>query len=79
MKNSLKVPRLAKHLFVRPMLNTPVSDGTIDAELLVERVKTRLEASHQGNILTENLFVALSSLDLQDRRRLVEMRQNLQA
>jgi hypothetical protein len=79
MKNSLKVPRLPKHLFVRPMLNTAVPDGTADAELFIKRVIARLEASHQANILTEYLFVALSSLDLQDRRRLVEMRQNLQA
>lgn len=61
------------------MLNTSVGDETAEAELFVRRVVARLEASHQANILTEYLFVALSSLDLQDRRRLVEMRQNFQA
>jgi hypothetical protein len=39
----------------RPMLNSPVREGTPDAELLVRRVITRLDAAHQANYLVEKL------------------------
>jgi hypothetical protein len=34
----------------RPMLNSPVREGTADAELLVKRVTTRLDAAHEANL-----------------------------
>jgi hypothetical protein len=40
----------------RPMLNSPVREGTPDAELLVRRVITRLDAAHQANYLVEKLM-----------------------
>ena len=34
----------------RPMLNSPVREGAADAELLVKRVTTRLDAAHEANL-----------------------------
>jgi hypothetical protein len=36
--------------FPRPMLNSPVREGTADAELFVERVVARLDAAHEANL-----------------------------
>jgi hypothetical protein len=42
--------------FPRPMLNSPVREGTADAELFVERVITRLDAAHETNYLVGYLM-----------------------
>ena len=34
----------------RPMLNSPVREGAADAELLVKRVITHLDAAHEANL-----------------------------
>jgi hypothetical protein len=34
----------------RPMLNSPVREGTADGELLVKRVIARLDAAHEANL-----------------------------
>jgi hypothetical protein len=36
--------------FPRPMLNSPVREGTADAEIFVKRVITRLDAAHEANL-----------------------------
>jgi hypothetical protein len=36
--------------FVKPMLNSPVREGTADAELLVRRAIARLDAAHEANL-----------------------------
>jgi hypothetical protein len=38
------------------MLNSPVREGTPDAELLVKRVITRLDAAHLANYMVEQLL-----------------------
>ena len=38
-----------EHYFERPMLNWPVREGTSDAQLLISKVKARLEASRVAN------------------------------
>jgi len=42
--------------FPRPMLNSPIREGTADAELLVKRVITRLDAAHEANYMVEKLL-----------------------
>lgn len=42
--------------FARPMLNSPVREGTPDAELLVKRVITRLDAAYLANYMVEQLL-----------------------
>jgi len=36
--------------FPRPMLNSPVREGALDAEIFFERVIIRLDASHEANL-----------------------------
>jgi hypothetical protein len=36
--------------FPRPMLNSPVREGTPDAELLVKRTIARLDAAREANL-----------------------------
>ncbi len=45
-----------KKQFPRPMLNSPVREGTPDAELLVKRVIARLDGSHEANYMLEQLM-----------------------
>jgi hypothetical protein len=40
----------------RPMLNSPIREGTADAELLVKRAKVRLEAAHEANYMVGYLM-----------------------
>ena len=42
--------------FPRPMLNSPVREGTSDAELFVKRVITRLDAAHETNYMVGYLM-----------------------
>ena len=66
--------------FVRPMLNSPVRESTVDAEFFVKRAVARLDASRQGNVLTFAHFVydPHSSLNFRDRSRLIKIWQSLQ-
>jgi hypothetical protein len=69
--------------FVRPMLNTPVQNKTPEADLLVKRAITRLDASHEANkILTEWVFSQASvpriELSLEDTFRLMLIWQSIQ-
>ncbi len=68
-----------ERVFVRPMLNSPVRESTVDAELFVKRAVTRLDASHQANLLTEYLYIAHSGLEFRDRFKLIKIWQSLQA
>jgi hypothetical protein len=47
----------------KPMLNSPVREGTGDAELFVKRVITRLDATHEANL-------AVPVVSTWDQRRL---------
>jgi hypothetical protein len=68
-----------ERVFVRPMLNSPVRNSTVDAELFIKWAITRLDASHQANLLTEHLCITHSGLNFGDRLRLVKIWQSLQA
>jgi hypothetical protein len=37
--------------FVRPTLNSPLREGTADAELFIRRIINRLDASREANML----------------------------
>jgi hypothetical protein len=53
--------------FPRPMLNSPVREGTPDAELLVKRVISRLDGSHEANHMLEQLMCLDRNFWLRER------------
>jgi hypothetical protein len=60
------------------MLNSPIRESKVDAELFVRRAVARLDAAHQANLLTEHLCITHSGLNFGDRLRLVKIWQSLQ-
>jgi hypothetical protein len=44
--------------FARPMLNSPVREATADAELLIKRMISRLDAAHEANYMVEGLVIS---------------------
>jgi hypothetical protein len=69
--------------FVRPMLNTPIGHSAPEADLLIAKVKARLDASHVANkILTGWVYTqtatSCTGLSFEDWIRLMLIWQSLQ-